>query len=113
MSASNRTVQQQALGTNPLGAALAVVALIIIVAAAIAFGSLGATKPAVAPAAVGAPLTYGVPPDAREHQVAAPVAPVTYGGTNGYAGPSSKDVHDGNRKNSVNVGTKRPGLRPD
>lgn len=113
MSASTRTVQQQALGTNPLGAALAVVALIIIVAAAIAFGSLGAAKPAVTPAGPA-----GLPAIGYDHSVdtttgAKGLPTVGYDNTNGYAGSSSTDVHGGNPKNPVNVGTKRPGLRPD
>jgi hypothetical protein len=55
MSASTRTTQLP-LGIGQLGAALVFVALILVVAIAIAFGTLGAAKPGVAPApAVGAP----------------------------------------------------------
>ena len=43
MSASTRTLQQP-LGFGQIGAALAVVALAIIVAAVVAFGSMGAAK---------------------------------------------------------------------
>ena len=50
MSASTRTVQQP-LGIGQLGAALVVLAVAILIAVAIAFGSLGVTKADVTPAA--------------------------------------------------------------
>jgi len=56
MSASTRTLQQP-LGFGRIGAALAVVALAIIIAAFLAFGGLGAAKTVVP--------EYGTPPDAR------------------------------------------------
>ncbi|MDP9482418.1 MAG: hypothetical protein M3P84_04260 [Chloroflexota bacterium] len=46
MTASSRSVQQQALGTGQLWAALAVVTLAVVIALAIAFGSRIETKPA-------------------------------------------------------------------
>jgi hypothetical protein len=60
MSASTRTIQQP-LGFGQIGAALAVVALAIVVAALVAFGSMGAAKTDVTPA-VGAP-----PPAVIDH----------------------------------------------
>jgi len=56
MSASTRTLQQP-LGFTQIGAALAVVAMAIVIAAFVALGALGAVKP-IAP-------EYGTPPDAR------------------------------------------------
>jgi hypothetical protein len=98
MSASTRTVQQQTLGTGQLGTALAVVALAIIVAAGIAFGSLGAPKATVTSPAVGAP-----PPAVIDHgwsqagtSTGTPYTPVDHGSSEksmpGYAGPSSSDI---------------------
>ena len=60
MSASTRTIQQP-LGFGQIGAALAVAALAIIVAAIVAFGSMGTAKTDVTPA-VGAP-----PPAVIDH----------------------------------------------
>ena len=112
MSASTRTVQQQTLGTGQLGAALAVVALAIIVAAAIAFGALNAPKADTSPAAVGAP-----PPAVIDHgwsqagtSTGAASTPVDHGsseqsmlvpapgfrGDPGYAPRSSDAVRAGN-----------------
>lgn len=98
MSASTRTVQQQTLGTGQLGAALAVVALAIIVAAAIAFGALNAPKTTVSPAAVGAP-----PPAAIDHgwsqagtSKGIPSTPVDHGSSEksmpAYTGPFGSDI---------------------
>jgi hypothetical protein len=56
MSASTRTLQQP-LGFGQIGAALAVVAMVITIAAVLAFGALGAAKTVVP--------EYGTPPDAR------------------------------------------------
>jgi hypothetical protein len=55
MSASTRTIQQP-LGTRQMGAALAAVLLAVVLAAAVAVGQLGATKPQTAPAAGSAPV---------------------------------------------------------
>ncbi len=60
MSASTRTIQQP-LGFGQIGAALAVVAVAIAIAALVAFGSMGAAKTDVTPA-VGAP-----PPAVIDH----------------------------------------------
>ena len=59
MSASTRTIQQP-LGFGQIGAALAVVAVAIVVAALVAFGSMGAVKTDVTPAA-------GAPPAVIDH----------------------------------------------
>jgi hypothetical protein len=119
MSASTRTAQQP-LGIGQLGAALVFVALILIVAVAIAFGTLGAVKPGVAPApAVGAPPAVidhgwsqagtpsivGAPPAGYDHGSSAGsmVKPVTGGGYVGDQGlaPRTNDgasVGDDGRK---------------
>ena len=119
MSASTRTVQQP-LGIGQLGAALVFVALILIVAVAIAFGTLGAVKPGVAPApAVGAPPAVidhgwsqagtpsivGAPPAGYDHgsSEASMVKPITGGGYVGDKGlaPRTNDassVGDDGRK---------------
>ncbi len=79
MSASTRTVQQQALGTGQFWAALAVITLALVVALAIAFGSRLETKGTVTPAGAGNP-----PPAVMDHGWS-----VT--GTE-YVGPSSRDI---------------------
>jgi hypothetical protein len=100
MSASTRTVQQQTLGNSQLGAALAVVALAIIVAAAIAFGSLNATKAGpVTPGAIGQPppavIDHGWSQAGTSNGVTS--TPVDHGSSEGsmYAGPSSTDFGNG------------------
>jgi len=55
MSASTRTVQQP-LGTRTMGPVLVAVTLVIVLAAAAAFGQLAATKSQTAPAAGAAPV---------------------------------------------------------
>jgi hypothetical protein len=55
MSASTRPLQQT-LGTRQIGVALVAVALAIVLAAAVAFSQLAATKPQTAPAAGAAPV---------------------------------------------------------
>lgn len=100
MSASTRTVQQQTLGNNQLGVALAVVALAIIVAAAIAFGSLNASKAApVTQGAIGQP-----PPAVIDHgwsqagtSTGTGSTAVDHGSSEGsmYAGASSTDFGPG------------------
>ena len=55
MSASTRTVQQP-LGTRTMGPVLVAIALVIVLAAAAAFGQLAATKSQTAPAAGAAPV---------------------------------------------------------
>ena len=62
MSASTRTVQQP-LGIGQLGAALVVIALALIVAVAVALGSVGTTTKKAAPAAP--PIGY--PPAGYDH----------------------------------------------
>ena len=88
MSASTRTVQQP-LGIGQLGAALVVIALALIVAVAVALGSVGTTTKKAAPAAppigyppagydhgwsqagpstnIGAPAGIGYPPAGYDH----------------------------------------------
>jgi hypothetical protein len=60
MSASTRTVQQP-LGIRSVGPVVAAIALVIVLAAAAAFGQLAATKSQTAPAAGAAPVynNYG------------------------------------------------------
>jgi ABC-type sugar transport system substrate-binding protein len=55
MSASTRAVQQP-LGTRTMGPVLVAIALVIVLAAAAAFGQLAATKSQTAPAAGAAPV---------------------------------------------------------
>ena len=100
MSASTRTVQQQTLGNNQLGAALAVIALAIIVAAAILFGSLNATKATPATkGAVGQPppavIDHGWSQAGTSNGVTS--TPVDHGSSEGsmYAGASSTDFDRG------------------
>ena len=88
MSASTRTIQQP-LGFGQIGAALAVVAMAIIVAALVAFGSMGAAKTEVTPA-------VGAPPAVIDHGWSqAGTSPVTpaYQGDPGFAPrqPSGKN----------------------
>jgi hypothetical protein len=100
MSASTRTVQQQTLGNNQLGVAIAVVALAIIVAAAIAFGSLNASKAAPVPkGAIGQP-----PPAVIDHgwsqagtSKGVTSTAIDHGSSEGsmYAGASSTDFGHG------------------
>jgi len=65
MSASTRTIQQP-LGFGQIGAALAVVALALMVAALVFFGSMGTAKTDVAPAAGAPPVTFTVSPGNTE-----------------------------------------------
>jgi hypothetical protein len=71
MSVSTRTAQQP-LGLGQLGTTLVVIALALVVAAAVAFGSLAANKAEVAPAA-----GVGAPPAVIDHgsrgEMAAPI----------------------------------------
>jgi hypothetical protein len=87
MSASTRTVQQP-LGIGQLGAGLIAVALVLIVAAALAFGSMAATKPGVVPAAapVGAPpavIDHGWSQASSNTAVGAPPAVIDHGWSEG------------------------------
>jgi hypothetical protein len=136
MSATTRTVQQP-LGIGQFGAALAVVALILIVALAVAFGSQVAPK-TVAPAVPGAPpavIDHGWS-QASTSAAGAKSTPIdhgssegsmvitdTRGGFNGdmglapragYAGPSSTDIDgvDHGARDDFGTGTRVPGLRP-
>jgi hypothetical protein len=89
MSASTRTLQQP-LGFGQIGAALAVAAMVIVIAAYLAFGALGAAK-TVGP-------EYGIPPDARVH---APALSVEV--------PPDADEHG----SSLGTSTGIPGYRGD
>jgi hypothetical protein len=126
MSASTRTVQQQTLGNNQLGVALAVVAVAIIVAAAIAFGALNAPKAApVTNPAIGQP-----PPAVIDHgwsqagtSKGLPSTAVDHGSSEesmGYAGASSTDFGPGSGTsmggwsgNRGTVSSGGPQLRPE
>ena len=81
MSASTRTVQQNALGSGQIWAALAVVTLALIVALAIAFASKVETTSSVTPAGVGQP-----PPALTDHGWS------QTGTSKEYAGASSTDI---------------------
>lgn len=89
MSATTRTVQQP-LGIGQLGAALAVVALILVMALAVAFGSQVATK-AVAPAAPGAPpavIDHGWSEASSNAALGAPSTAIDHGSSESSIGGS-------------------------
>jgi hypothetical protein len=106
MSVSTRTVQQQSLGIGQLGAALVVLAVAILIAVAIAFGSLGATKTDVTPAA--APpvvIDHGWSQAYTSTGNAAPPAAIDHGSSESSMGAGTT-VGDGNS------GSNGPRLRP-
>ena len=108
MSVSTRTVQQQSLGIGQLGAALVVFAVAILIAVAIAFGSLGATKTDVTPAAgAGAPpvvIDHGWSKAYTSTGNAAPPAAIDHGSSESSMGAGT--TVDGNS------GSNGPRLRP-
>lgn len=121
MSASTRTAQQP-LGIGQLGAALIVVAVALVVAVAIAFGSLGATRANVTPVPAGAPpavidhgwseasskAAAGAPPAAIDHgsSESSMTKPVT--GDDGRKGDPFVPANDG----AGTSGSNGPRLRP-
>ena len=118
MSASTRTIQQP-LGFGQLGAALAVVALAIIVATLVAFGSMGSAKTNVSPA-VGAP-----PPAVIDHgwsqagtsmgpAAGAPPAVIDHGWSQAGTTPAAVSDDDGRKGIPFTPGvTVRPGYAGD
>ena len=123
MSVSTRTVQQQSLGIGQLGAALVVLAVAILIAVAIAFGSLGATKTDVTPAAgVGAPpvvIDHGWSQAYTSTGNAAPPAAIDHGSSESSMGAGTTVGDDGRKgepfvpsAGNGNSGSNGPRLRP-
>jgi hypothetical protein len=123
MSVSARTAQQP-LGYGPLGAALVVIAMAIVLAVAFAFGQFGAAKTDVTPAAVGAPppvvIDHGWSQAGTSTGVGAPPAAIDHGSSEGsMVGPYDGTGYTGDPglaprpgQDAKGSGSNGPRLRP-